>query len=147
MKKAFTFKDEAPYFEFNVPEKYQALYVQFIEWITLYAKSVTKLDFLVEELEKIPQQATDCLKAAPKELTDLKMKDVPEMLKQCGKGCLRVKNMIEELLNDIAEDYGNLNDILEILKDEVLTGKLALKMAKCRISSKLSVQECYELGW
>ena len=55
--------------------------------------------------------------------------------------------MIEELLNDIAEDYGNLNDIVEILKDEVLSGKLALKMAKCRFGSKLTVQDCYEQGW
>jgi hypothetical protein len=30
--------------------------------------------------------------------------------------------MIDELLNDIAEDWGNLNDTIEILKDEVITG-------------------------
>ena len=39
---------------FNVPEKYQALYADFVEWVNLYVGSMTKLDFLVEELEKIP---------------------------------------------------------------------------------------------
>ena len=55
--------------------------------------------------------------------------------------------MIDELLNDIAEDWGNLNDTIEILKDEVITGKLVLKMAKCKASGKLTTQECYEAGW
>lgn len=69
------------------------------------------------------------------------------MLKQCGTGVVNIKDMINELLNDIAEDWGNLEDTLEILKDEVITGKLAVKMAKCRSSGKLTAQECYESGW
>ena len=55
IKKSFIFKEESPYFEFIVPEKYKELYAKFLEWISLYAKSLTKLEFLVEELEKIPQ--------------------------------------------------------------------------------------------
>ena len=66
------------------------------------------------------------------------MSDLTGMLKQCGTGVVNVKDMIEELLNDINEDYGNLNDTIEILKDEVVTGKLALKMAKCRAMTKLT---------
>jgi len=147
LKKSFTFKEEAPYLEFHVPEKYKPLYAELIEWINLYVGSLTKLDFLVEELEKIPTQATDCLKAAPKELGDLKLADLTGMLKQCGTGVLNVKDMIEELLNDIAEDWGNLDDTIEILKDEVITGKLALKVAACRALKKLTVKDCYETGW
>ena len=45
---------------------------------------------------------------------------------------VNVKDMIEELLNDIAEDWGNLDDTIEILKDEVVNGKLILKVAACR---------------
>lgn len=81
LKKSFTFTETAPYIEYKVPEKYQALFAEFVEWINLYVGSLTKLDFLVEELEKIPLQAADCLKAAPKELGDVAMKDVGNMLK------------------------------------------------------------------
>ena len=55
--------------------------------------------------------------------------------------------MIDELLNDISEDWDNLYDTVEILKDEVLNGKLVLKMAKCIATTKLTVKECYELGY
>lgn len=75
------------------------------------------------------------------------MADLTGMIKQCGTGVMNIKDVIEELLNDIAEDWGNLNDTIEILKDEVITGKLALKMVKCRASTKLTAQECYEAGW
>lgn len=55
--------------------------------------------------------------------------------------------MIEELLNDIHEDWGNLDDTVEILKDEVSNGKLVLKMAKARALKKLTVKDCYEAGY
>ena len=45
---------------------------------------------------------------------------------------VNVKDMIEELLNDINEDWGNLDDTIEILKDEVVNGKLIVKMGVCR---------------
>jgi hypothetical protein len=54
LKKAFTFKEAAPFVTFNVPEKYQTLYKHIEEWMELYAASITKLDFMVEELVKIP---------------------------------------------------------------------------------------------
>jgi hypothetical protein len=55
LKKSITFSEKSPFVQFNVPEKYQALFADFVEWINLYIGSMTKLDFLVEELEKIPQ--------------------------------------------------------------------------------------------
>jgi hypothetical protein len=82
IKKCFTFKEEVPYIDITVPDKFQAVFDEFLEWINLYVGSLTKLDFLVGELEKIPGQATDCLKAAPKELGEvLKLNDLTGMLK------------------------------------------------------------------
>jgi hypothetical protein len=75
------------------------------------------------------------------------MADVPEMLKKCGAGVVEVKEMIDELLNDICDDWGNFDDTVEILKDEVLTGKLEVKMVKCRALTKLTVKDCYETGY
>ena len=147
LKKTFDVSEKAPFVTFKGSEKYKATFKLIQEWMTLYSESTTKLEFLVVELEKIPQQATDCLKAAPNELGDVTLKDAPSLLKACGAGVLEVKSLVEELLNDIADDWGNLHDILEILKDEIPTGKIATKMAKLKTVKDLTVQKAYEEGY
>ena len=54
LKKAFIFLEKEPYIEFNVPEKYQDVFNDFLEWVNIYVASLSKLDFLQAELEKIP---------------------------------------------------------------------------------------------
>jgi len=55
------------------------------------------------------------MKSVKNELNRMNLNDAPTILKACGAGVLEIKNMVDELLNDIADDWGNLNEILEIL--------------------------------
>ena len=55
--------------------------------------------------------------------------------------------MVEEIHNDIADDMGNIDDLLTISKDEIVTGKIYENFKKVRTQKKLTVKDCYETAY
>ena len=68
VKKAITFKDEAPYIEFNTVEKYMEVYEAIKAWVLGYIDVKDRVGDFTEKLMEIPSKATEIATNAPSEL-------------------------------------------------------------------------------
>ena len=147
LQKTFEFMTEEPYIKVNVDEYRQKTFDSLEEWVLLYIEKSKLVPDLLSQFEGLFTEAGNVLKNAPSEYSDLSMMDKAKMVKSHSSAISKIKGRLTGIKSDSQNTLTELRefkDCLEVLQNDIQSGKLLSNGKKCKDAQKSTCKGCYE---